>query len=79
MAKLKYDMEHKEQLADYPDHIEAMRRIIPEGEPITPKKWQAEIKSIVKRRDEINAELKVEVSDLACAETLKYNKSHEEQ
>lgn len=79
LAKLKYDMEHKEQLADYPDHIEAMRRIIPEGEPITPKKWQAEIKSIVKRRDEINAELKVEVSDLACAETLKYNKSHEEQ
>ena len=28
LAKLKYDMEHKEQLADYPDRIEAMSRII---------------------------------------------------
>ncbi len=77
LARLVFDKDNKAMLQEYPNAVKALRNVIPEGEPITPKQWRAEIDKLVARRGEIEKALGVEVSELAYAETLKYNEWNE--
>jgi len=42
LAKMKYDKEHKESLAKYPEMRERLQNLLEQGEKITPKHWKAE-------------------------------------
>ena len=78
-AKLKYDREHKDTLDAFPDEIRRLRKVIPEGEAITPNAWREEISQIFGKQEPIEDEIGAEVHDLAYAEVLRYNKSNEER
>lgn len=78
-AKRKFDKENKAMLDAFPEEAERLRRVIPEGEAITPKLWQKEIYDILGEQFPIEDKLSVEVHDLAYAEVLKYNKGNEER
>ncbi|MCM1409375.1 MAG: hypothetical protein NC305_02380 [Lachnospiraceae bacterium] len=42
IAKMKFDKEHKESLAKYPEMCERLQSLLGQGEKITPKQWKAE-------------------------------------
>jgi len=78
-AKLKFDKENKAVLDAFPEEVEKLRRVIPEGEPIVPKVWQKEIYDIIGKQFPIEDKMSAEVHDLAYAEVLKYNKENEQR
>ena len=43
---MKFDKEHKESLAKYPEMRERLQNLLEQGEKITPKQWKAEIQSL---------------------------------
>ena len=54
LAKMKYDKEHKESLAKYPEMRERLQNLLEQGEKITPKQWKAEIQSLQAEYDSIS-------------------------
>ena len=78
-AKLKFDKENKDVLDAFPEELEKLRKVIPEGEKITPKVWQKEIYQILGEQIPIEDDISAEVHDLAYAEVLSYNKTNEER
>lgn len=78
-AKLKFDKENKAVLDAFPEEVEKLRRVVPEGEPIVPKVWQKEIYDIIGKQFPIEDKMSAEVHDIAYAEVFKYNKGNEER
>lgn len=78
-TKLKFDKENKDVLDAFPEELEKLRKVIPEGEKITPQAWKKEIYQIIGEQIPIEDKMSDEVHDLAYAEVLSYNKSNEER
>lgn len=76
LAKAKYDKEHKESLAKYPEMREKLQKLLEQGEKITPKQWKAEIQSLQTEYDRISREQAVTAIELAYAEVISYNKKN---
>ena len=79
IAKLKYDSEHKDSLAKYPELRERMQSLLEQGEKITPKQWKAEIHSLQSEYDSIGKEKSKTATELAYAEVISYNKKNLER
>jgi hypothetical protein len=79
LSKMKYDREHKDELAKYPELKERMHKLLGEGEKITPKQWKAEIKSLQAEYDSISREHSKTIKELAYAEVISYNKKNLER
>ena len=78
-AKMRYDKEHKESLAKYPELKERMQNLLEHGEKITPKQWKAEIRSLQSERDSISKEQSKTATELAYAEVISYNRKNLER
>ena len=76
---MKYDKEHKESLAKYPELRERMQSLLQQGEKITPKQWKAEIQSLQAEYDSISKEKSKTATELAYAEVIGYNKKNLER
>ncbi len=76
LAKVKYDKEHKENLAKYPEMREKSQKLLEQGEKITPKQWKAEIQSLQTEYDRIGKEQAVTATELAYVEVISYNKKN---
>ena len=76
LAKAKYDKEHKESLAKYPEMREKLQKLLEQGERITPKQRKAEIQSLQTEYDCIGKEQAVTATELAYAEVISYNKKN---
>jgi hypothetical protein len=76
---MKYDREHKDELAKYPELKERMHNLLGQGEKITPKQWKAEIKSLQAEYDTIGKEQSKTATELAYAEVISYNKKNLER
>ena len=80
LAKAKFDREHKESLAKYPEMRERLQNLLEQGEKITPKQWKAEIQSLQSEYDSISKlnfvqfEKSKTATELAYAEVISYNK-----
>ena len=79
LAKMKYDKEHRESLAKYPELKEHMQSLLQNGEKITPKQWKAEIQSLQSEYDSIGKEQTKTATELAYAEVISYNKKNLER
>ena len=79
LAKMKFDKEHKESLAKYPEMREKLQSLLEHGEKITPKQWRAEIKSLQAEYDRISREQALTAKELAFAEVISYNKTNLER
>ena len=79
IAKWKFDKENRGTLDAFPGEIERLRKVIPEGEKITPNAWRKEIDRIVDGQEPIQEKMAGEVYDLAFAEVLSFNKGNEER
>jgi hypothetical protein len=79
LSKMKYDREHKDELAKYPELKERMHNLLGQGEKITPKQWKAEIKSLQAEYDSIGKEQSKTATELAYAEVISYNKKNLER
>jgi hypothetical protein len=79
LSKMKYDREHKDELAKYPELKERMHNLLGQGEKITPKQWKAEIKSLQAEYDTIGKEQSKTATELAYAEVISYNKKNLER
>ncbi len=79
IAKWKFDKENRATLDAFPREIERLRKVISEGEKITPNAWRKEIDRIVYGQDPIQEKMAGEVYDLAFAEVLSFNKDNEER
>ena len=79
LAKMRYDKEHKESLAKYPELKERMQSLLQNGEKITPKQWKAEIQSLQAEYDSISKEQTKTATELAYAEVVSYNKKNLER
>ena len=66
-AKMKFDREHKESLAKYPEMRERLQNLLEQGEKITPKQWKAEIQSLQSEYDSISREKSKTATELAYA------------
>ncbi len=75
----RYDKEHKESLAKYPELKERMQSLLQNGEKITPKQWKAEIQSLQAEYDSISKEQTKTATELAYAEVVSYNKKNLER
>ena len=78
-AKMKFDREHKESLAKYPEMRERLQNLLEQGEKITPKQWKAEIQSLQSEYDSISREKSKTATELAYAEIIGYNKKNLER
>ncbi len=67
---MKYDKEHKESLAQYPEMRERLQNLLEQGEKITPKQWKAEIQSLQAEYDRISKEKSKTATELAYAEVI---------
>ena len=76
LAKMKYDKEHKESLAKYPELKERMQNLLQQGEKITPKQWKAEMQSLQAEYDSISKEQSKTATELAYAEVISYNRKN---
>ena len=74
LAKMKFDKEHKESLAKYPEMRERLENILEQGEKITPKKWKAKMQSLQAEYDSISREKSKTATELAYAEVISYNR-----
>lgn len=79
LAKMKYDKEHKESLAKYPELKERMQNLLQQGEKITPKQWKAEMQSLQAEYDSIGKEQTKTTTELAYAEVISYNRKNLER
>lgn len=79
LAKMKYDKEHKESLAKYPELKERMQNLLQQGEKITPKQWKAEMQSLQAEYDCIGKEQTKTATELAYAEVISYNRKNLER
>ena len=79
LAKVKFDREHKESLAQYPEMRERLQNLLEQGEKITPKQWKAEIRSLQTEYDSISKEKSKTATELAYAEVISYNKRNLER
>ena len=79
LAKWKFDKENRDTLDAMPEEHTRLRKVIPEGEKITPKAWQAEIDKIIDGQEPIEEKMAGEAYDLAYAEVLQFNKGNEER
>ena len=79
IAKMKYDKEHKESLAKYPELRERMQSLLQQDEKITPKQWKAEIQSLQTEYDSISKAQTKTATELAYAEVISYNKKNLER
>ena len=73
---MKFDREHKESLAKYPEMREHLQNLLEQGEKITPKQWKAEIQSLQTEYDSISREKSKTATELAYAEVISYNKKN---
>lgn len=78
-AKIKFDKEHKDSLAKYPEMREKLQSLLGHGEKIIPKQWRAEIKSLQAEYDRISREQALTAKELAYAEAISYNKKNLER
>ena len=78
-AKWKFDKENRATLDAMPEEQARLRKVIPEGEKITPKAWRAEIDKIIDGQEPIEEKMAGEAYDLAYAEVLQFNKGNEER
>lgn len=76
LAKMKYDKEHRESLAKYPELKERMQNLLQQGEKITPKQWKAEMQSLQAEYDSIGKEQTKTATELAYAEVISYNRKN---
>ena len=76
LVKMKYDKEHKESLAKYPELKERMQNLLQQGEKITPKQWKAEMQSLQAEYDSISKEQSKTATELAYAEVIIYNRKN---
>ena len=76
LVKMKYDKEHKESLAKYPELKERMQNLLQQGEKITPKQWKAEMQSLQAEYDSIGKEQTKTATELAYAEVISYNRKN---
>ncbi len=76
---MKYDKEHKESLAKYPELRERMQSLLQQDEKITPKQWKAEIQSLQTEYDSISKAQTKTATELAYAEVISYNKKNLER
>ena len=76
LAKMKYDKEHRESLAKYPELKERMQNLLQQGEKITPKQWKAEMQSLQAEYDSISKEQSKTATELAYAEVISYNRKN---
>ncbi len=67
-AEIKYDKEHKDSLAKYPELRDCMQNRLQNGEKIMPKQWRAEIQSLQLEYDSIGKEKSKTATELAYAE-----------
>ena len=79
LAKMKYDKEHKESLAKYPELKERMQNLLQQGEKIPPKQWKAEMQSLQAEYDSIGKEQTKTATELAYAEVISYNRKNLER
>ena len=79
LAKWKFDKENRATLDAMPEEHARLRKVIPEGEKITPKAWRAEIDKIIDGQEPIEEKMAGEAYDLAYAEVLQFNKGNEER
>ena len=79
LAKMKYDKEHKESLAKYPELKERMQNLLQQGEKITPKQWKAEMQSLQAEYDSISKEQSKTATELSYAEVISYNRKNLER
>jgi hypothetical protein len=79
LSKMKYDREHKDELAKYPELKERMHNLLGQGEKITPKQWKSEIKALQTEYDSISREQSKTIKELAYAEVISYNKKNLER
>ena len=77
--KLKYDSDHKESLAKYPELREHMQSLLQQGEKITPKQWKAKIQSLQNEYDSISRKNSKTATELAYAEVISYNRKNLER
>ncbi|MBC1645330.1 hypothetical protein HB958_12625 [Listeria welshimeri] len=71
---MKFDKEHKESLAKYPEMRERLQNLLEQGEKITPKQWKAEMQSLQTKYGSISREKSKNATELAC-----YNKKNLER
>ena len=76
---MKFDKEHKESLAKYPEMRERLQNLLEQGEKITPKQWKVEIQSLQAEYDSIGKEQSKTTTALAYAEVISYNKKNLER
>ena len=76
---MKFDKEHKERLAKYPEMREQLQNLLEQGEKITPKQWKTEIQSLQNEYDSISREKSKTATELAYAEVISYNRKNLER
>ena len=76
IAKMRYDKEHKDSLAKYPELRERMQSLLEQGEKINPKQWKAEIQSLQVEYNSIGKEQTKTAIELAYAEVISYNRKN---
>ena len=76
---MKFDREHKESLAKYPEMRERLQNLLEQGEKITPKQWKVEIQSLQSEYDSISKEKSKTAIELAYAEVISYNRKNLER
>ena len=76
---MKFDKEHKESLAKYPEMRERLQNLLEQGEKITPKQWKAEIQSLQSEYESISKEKSKTATELVYAEVISYNKKNLER
>ena len=73
---MKYNKEHKESLAKYPEMRERLQNLLEQGEKITLKQWKTEIQSLQTEYDSIGREKSKTTTELSYAEVISYNKKN---
>ena len=75
-AKMRYDKEHKESLAKYPEMRGRLQSLLGQGEKITPKQWNAKIEPLQAEYDSIGKEKSKTAMELAYTEVIDYNRKN---
>lgn len=69
VSRMVYDNLHKEELAEYHRLVEKLNGML-DGAPITPKKWNKEIKTLQAEIAELDKKIEAKYRELVCEEAI---------
>lgn len=75
VSRMVFENLHKEELAEYHRLVEKLKGML-DGAPITPKKWDKEIKVLQKEIAELDKKIEAKYTELVCEEAIEETVKH---